>query len=144
MYDSLAREIECLILAGAAYKDAPNLGSEVLDLIDAYHARFLDYPRSGPPRARAVGGALLADGLLGPYAEAAVHLAGGGLWKVPAFDVTEQFMPRPSHVAEMTRPPSIAPSTRRRRKGGRPTILYDELDTVFGRETAETGANDGD
>ena len=31
MYDSLAREIEYLILAGATHTDAPNIGSDVLD-----------------------------------------------------------------------------------------------------------------
>ena len=46
MYDSLAREIEYLILAGAAYMDAPNLGSEVLDLVDAYS------PDSSPTTSR--------------------------------------------------------------------------------------------
>jgi hypothetical protein len=38
------REIEYLILAGATHVDAPNIGSDVLDVIDAFAARFLALP----------------------------------------------------------------------------------------------------
>ena len=39
----LLREIESLIRAGPTYLDAPTIGEEVLDLIDAFLARFLGY-----------------------------------------------------------------------------------------------------
>ena len=39
----LLREIQSLIRASAGYEDAPTIGEEVLDCIDAYLARFIAY-----------------------------------------------------------------------------------------------------
>ena len=44
MYDSLADQIKYFLLNGGDYHVAPNLGSDVLDRIDAFVARFLGYP----------------------------------------------------------------------------------------------------
>ena len=41
MYDSLADQIKYFLLNGGDYHVAPNLGSDVLDPIDAFVARFL-------------------------------------------------------------------------------------------------------
>ena len=61
-----------------------------------------------------------------------------GCGKTRALTVTEQLVPRPDHVADLT-PAALYHSIDEalELKGGRPTILFDEFDTVFG--TAETG-----
>ena len=64
MYDSLADQIKYFLLNGGDYHVAPNLGSDVLDRIDAFVARFLGSPRALPPHPGAVVRALLAHGLL--------------------------------------------------------------------------------
>ena len=58
--------------------------------------------------------------------------------KTRALTVTKHLVPRPDHVADLT-PAAFYHSIDESLefKGGRPTILFDEFDTVFG--TAETG-----
>ncbi len=58
--------------------------------------------------------------------------------KTRALTVTKHLVPRPDHVADLT-PAALYHSIDESLefKGGRPTILFDEFDTVFG--TAETG-----
>ena len=43
MYDSLADQIKYFLLNGGDYHVAPDLGADVLDAVDAFGARFLDY-----------------------------------------------------------------------------------------------------
>ena len=61
-----------------------------------------------------------------------------GCGKTRALTVTGQLVPRPDHVADLT-PAALYHSIDEalERKGGRPTVLFDEFDTVFG--SAETG-----
>ena len=110
----LLREIEYLIRAGATYIDAPTLGEEVLDRIDAFAARFLVYPSEHARHAHALwcAHAWLMDcwehtpRLLFISPEA-------GCGKTRALTVTKHLVPRPNHVADLTRRPSITASTKR-------------------------------
>jgi hypothetical protein len=135
----LLREIEYLISAGATYIDAPTLGEEVLDRIDAFAARFLVYPSEHARHAHTLWCAhcWLMDSwehtprLLFISPEASCG-------KTRALTVTKHLVPQPKHVADLT-PAALYHSIDEtlERKGGRPTILHDELDAVFG--TAEKG-----
>ena len=60
------------------------------------------------------------------------------MWQNRALTVTKHLVPRPDHVADLT-PAALYHSIDEalELKGGRPTILFDEFDTVFG--TAENG-----
>ena len=138
MYDSLAREIEYLILAGATHVDAPDLGSDVLDIADAFAARFLSYSE----QARHAHVLWCAHTWLMDCWDHAPRLLfispEAGCGKTRALTVTKHLVPRPDHVADLT-PAALYHSIDEamERKGGRPTILFDEFDTVFG--SAETG-----
>ncbi|MCX5044657.1 DUF3631 domain-containing protein [Aldersonia sp. NBC_00410] len=134
MRDSLARDIEHLILAGATYKDAPDIGSEVLDLIDAFAARFLSLSHDHSRHMFVLWAAHCwfmdawnhTPRLLFVSPEA-------GCGKTTAMDVTEQLVPRPLSAADMS-PASVYSCIDESMtyQGGRPTILLDELDAVFG------------
>ena len=139
MYDSLAREIEYLILAGATHVDAPNIGSDMLDVIDAFAARFLSLPNEHARHAHVLWCAhtWLMD--CWEHTPRLLFLSPeAGCGKTRALTVTKHLVPRPNHVADLTRAAlyySIDEAMEL--KGGRPTILFDEFDTVFG--TAEEG-----
>ena len=139
MYDGLAREIEYLILAGATHVDAPNIGSDVLDVIDAFAARFLALPNEHARHTLVLWSA--HTWLMGCWEHTARLLLispEAGCGKTRALTVIGQLVPRPDHVADLT-PAALYHSIDEalERKGGRPTVLFDEFDTVFG--SAETG-----
>jgi len=102
MHDSLAREIEYLILAGAAYKDAPNLGSDVLDFVDAFAARFLSYSE----QARHIHVLWCAHTWFMDCWEHTPRLLftspEAGCGKTRALTVIKHLVPRPDHVADLT------------------------------------------
>lgn len=133
-HDGLAREIEYLILAGATHVEAPNIGSEVLDLIDAYAVRFLDFSHEYYRYMFVLWAAHTwfmdawnhTPRLLFVSPEA-------GCGKTTAMDVVEQLVPRPLSAADMS-PASVYSCIDESMtyRGGRPTIVLDELDTVFG------------
>ena len=102
MYDSLARQIEYLLLEGGDYHDAPNLGSDVLDRDRHLRRPVPRPPQSSPATRRCCGGALLVHGLLGAHAAAAVRLAEGKRGKTRALTVTKHLVPRPEHIADLT------------------------------------------
>ena len=139
MCDGLAREIEYLILAGATHLDAPDIGSDVLDVIDTFAARFLALPNEHARHALVLWCA--HTWLMGCWEHTPRLLftsPEAGCGKTRALTVTGQLVPRPDHVADLT-PAALYHSIDEamERKGGRPTVLFDELDTVFG--SAETG-----
>ena len=75
-----------------------------------------------------------ADGLLGVDAPDRVPVAGAGQRKTRALEVTEPLVPRPVHAVNTT------PAYLFRKvsdHAGPPTILYDEIDTVFGPKAKE-------
>jgi hypothetical protein len=134
-HDSLAREIEYLILAGAVHKDAPELGSDVLDLMDAFASRFLSYSE----QARHIHVLWCAHTWFMDCWEHTPRLLfvspEAGCGKTRALTVTGHLVPRPDHVADLS-PAAFYHSIDEalELKGGRPTVLFDELDAVFGGE----------
>ena len=139
MYDSLADQIKYFLLNGGDYHVAPNLGSDVLDRIDAFAARFLALPNE---HARHTHVLWCAHCWLMDCWEHTPRLLfispEAGCGKTRALTVTKHLVPRPDHVADLT-PAALYHSIDEslELKGGRPTILFDEFDTVFG--TAEEG-----
>jgi hypothetical protein len=135
----LLGEIEYLLRQGATYEVAPNLGADVLDRIEAFLARFIAYPGEHARHAHVLW---IAHTWLMDCWDHTPRLlfvspeAGSG--KTLALTVTGCLVPRPDHVGDLT-PAALYHSIDEAMedKGGRPTILYDELDTVFGN--AEEG-----
>ena len=74
------------------------------------------------------------DGLLGLDAPNRVPLPGTGHWKTRALEVTEPLVPRPVHAVNVT---SAYLFRKVSDPEGLPTILYDEIDTVFGPKAKE-------
>ena len=139
MYDSLADQIKYFLLNGGDYHVAPNLGSEVLDRIDTFAARFLAYPNE---HARHTHVLWCVHCWLMDCWEHTPRLLfvspEAGCGKTRALTVTKHLVPRPDHVADLT-PAALYHSIDEalELKSGRPTVLFDEFDTVFG--SAETG-----
>ena len=135
MYDSLADQIKYFLLNGGDYHVAPDLGADVLDAVDAFGARFLDY-REHERHAHVLWDAhcwLMDCWSHTPRLLFISPEANCG--KSTAMKVTKAFVPRASHLAVLT-PAALYKAIYEalERKGGRPTILYDELDAVFGSE----------
>jgi hypothetical protein len=139
IYDSLADQINYFLLNGGDYHVAPNLGSDVFDRIDNFAARFLALPNE---HARHTLVLWCAHTWLMDCWEHTPRLLfispEAGCGKTRALTVTGQLVPRPDHVADLT-PAALYHSIDEamERKGGRPTVLFDEFDTVFG--SADTG-----
>lgn len=138
-YDSLADHIRWLLLKGATYHDAPYLGAGVLDLIDAFLARFICYPSEHARHAHVlwIAHCLFVNcwyhtpRLLFVSPEASCG-------KSRCLTVTELLVPRADLVSGLTAASFYSSIDEGlESKGGRPTVLYDELDTVFG--SAEAG-----
>ncbi len=135
----LADEIKWLLLEGASYWDAPNLGAAVLDLVLSFVLRFLSLPNEHAYVAHTLW---CAHSWLMPCWEHTPRLLfvspEASCGKTRALMVTKHLVPRADHVADLT-PAALYHSIDEAMelKGGRPTILFDEFDTVFG--TAENG-----
>ena len=139
MYDSLADQIKYFLLNGGDYHVAPNLGADVLDRIDTFAARFLALPNERARHAHVLWMAHCWFMDCWQYTPRLLFISPeAGCGKTLALTVTKHLVPRPDHVADLT-PAGLYHSIDEALefKGGRPTILYDELDTVFG--TAEEG-----
>ena len=139
MYDSLADQIKYFLLNGASYDVAPDLGADVLDQVDAFLARFISYPDEHARHAHVlwIAHCWLTD-CFGHTPRLLFISPEPGCGKTHALTVTGCLVPRPEHVANLSAAGlyySIDEALER--KGGRPTILYDELDSVFGN--AEVG-----
>jgi len=105
-------------------------GAAVLDAVDAFLARFVAYPSDHERRAHALW---IAHTWLMDHWESTPRIAflspEPGSGKSRALEVTEPLVPRPVHAVNTT------PAYLFRKvsdEAGPPTILYDEIDTVFG------------
>jgi hypothetical protein len=110
-------------------EDNPN-GATLLDDVQAFLSRFVAYPTAHALTAHVlwIGHAWLMD-----HWESTPRIAflspEPGSGKSRALEVTEPLVPRPVHAVNTT------PAYLFRKvsdEAGRPTILYDEIDTVFG------------
>lgn len=128
------RNLEFLLKNGATYDIAADLGSDVLDRISAFLGRFIAYPNEHAHRAHVlwIAHAWLMD--VWNYTPRLLFISPeAGCGKTFALEVTSLLVPRADHVGDLT-PAGLYSSIDESLKecGGRPTILYDELDTVFG------------
>lgn len=105
-------------------------GYELLDAVETFLARFVAYPSE---EARVAHVLWIAHTHLMDEWESTPRIAflspEPGSGKSRALEVTEPLVPRPVHAVNVT------PSYLFRKvsdPAGRPTILYDEIDTVFG------------
>ncbi|BCP12376.1 hypothetical protein MINTM020_44740 [Mycobacterium paraintracellulare] len=135
----LADDVKWLLLEGGSYLDAPDLGASVLDLVQGFTSRFLSLPGE---HARTAHTLWCAHTWLMPCWEHTPRLLfvspEAACGKTRSLIVTKHLVPRADHVADLT-PAALYHSIDEamKFKGGRPTILFDEFDTVFG--TAESG-----
>lgn len=110
-------------------EDNPD-GSQLLDAVQAFLSRFVAYPS---PHSLIAHVLWIAHAWLMDYWESTPRLAflspEPGSGKSRALEVTEPLVPNPVHAVNTT------PAYLFRKVSdddGRPTILYDEIDTVFG------------
>jgi Protein of unknown function (DUF3631) len=105
-------------------------GAELLDDIDDYLARFVVYPSEHERRAHTLW---IAHTWLMDCWESTPRIAflspEPGSGKSRALEVTEPLVPRPVHAVNTT---SAYLFRKVSDPDGPPTILYDEIDTVFG------------
>jgi hypothetical protein len=130
--NDLLREIQTLIRGGFGYLDAPSLGEEVLDQIDAWVGQFLAYEeRHRHTQVLWIAHCWLSDCI--EYTPRLLLLSPEpGCGKTRAMTVTNHLVPRPNHTADIS-PAGLYYSIDHalNRRGGRPTFLYDELDAAF-------------
>jgi len=114
------------------YAGPPELlqGAELLDAVDAFLSRFVAYPSE---HARIAHVLWIAHCHLMDCWESTPRIAflspEPGSGKSRCLEVTEPLVPRPVHAVNTT------PAYLFRKvsdESGRPTVLYDEIDTVFG------------
>jgi hypothetical protein len=115
-------------------EDNPD-GADLLDDIDDYLARFVVYPSEHERRAHALW---IAHTWLMDCWESTPRFAflspEPGSGKSRALEVTEPLVPRPVHAVNTT---SAYLFRKVSDPDGLPTILYDEIDTVFGPKAKE-------
>ena len=135
----LADEVKWLLLEGASYHDAPNLGASVLDQVEGFSSRFNSFSYEHAYTAVPLWCGHVP---LMPCWEHTPRLLfvspEASCGKTRALTVIKHLVPRADHVADLT-PAALYYSIDEAMElqGGRPTILFDEFDTVFG--TAENG-----
>jgi Protein of unknown function (DUF3631) len=127
-------DLEFWIKSGATHDLAPDLGADVLDGIDTFLARFLVLPNEHARHAHTlwIAHTYLMD--VWNYTPRLLFIspeAGSG--KTFALELTSLLVPRPDLIGDLT-PAALYSSIEESLSdcGGRPTILYDEQDTVFG------------
>ena len=115
--------------------DAQPAGAELLDTIHAFLTRFVAYPTAHNAVAHTLW---IAHTHLMDAWESTPRIAflspEPGSGKTRALEITELLVPRPVEAVNVT------PAYLFRKVGdeaGRPTILFDEVDTVFGPRTAQ-------
>jgi hypothetical protein len=110
-------------------------GAELLDEIDAFLARFVVYPSDHYRRLHALW---IAHTHLIECFDSTPRIAflspEPGSGKSRALEVTEPLVPRPVHAVNTT---SAYLFRKVDDPEGKPTILYDEIDTVFGPKAKE-------
>jgi len=129
--DEFARELaEADRIARAENPDRPSGGDLVLQKIEKFLARFVCYPSEA---ARVAHVLWIVHTWMMPAWESTPRIAflspEPGSGKSRALEVTEPLVPRPVHAVNTT------PAYLFRKvadEAGPPTILYDEIDTVFG------------
>lgn len=129
--DEFARELaEADRIARAENPDRPSGGDLVLQKIEKFLARFVSYPSEA---ARVAHVLWIVHTWMMPAWESTPRIAflspEPGSGKSRALEVTEPLVPRPVHAVNTT------PAYLFRKvadEAGPPTILYDEIDTVFG------------
>jgi hypothetical protein len=127
--------LEFLLRNGGTYDLAPNAGSDVFDGIDAFLARFVAYPDQHARHAHVLW---IAHCWFMDCWDTTPRLAfispEPASGKTRALTLTRYLVPHPDHTADLT-PAYLYHSIDAQKKlnGGRPTMLYDELDTVFGQ-----------
>jgi hypothetical protein len=111
-------------------RDAPLSGSALLDQVETFLGRFVAYPSE---HARVAHALWIAHTHLMPAWESTPRIAflspEPGSGKSRALEVSELLVPRPVHAVNTT------PAYLFRKvsdEAGPPTLLYDEIDTVFG------------
>lgn len=111
-------------------EESPDRGAQVLDAVQAFLSRFVAYPSQHALVAHVLW--ILHCWLMDAW-ESTPRIAflspEPGSGKSRALEVTEPLVPRPVHAVNTT------PAYLFRKvsdEAGRPTILYDEIDTVFG------------
>ncbi len=107
--------------------NAPTDGAALLDQVHAFLGRFVAYP-SRRRRTHTLDRPHACNGRLGEYTAAAFRPEPGS-GKTRALEVTEPLVPRPVEAV------NVSPAYLFRKvadEDGRPTILFDEIDTVFG------------
>jgi uncharacterized protein DUF3631 len=116
---------------------AKSLGAWVLNQVEAYIGRFVSYPSE---HARAAHALWIAHAhLMDCWASTpriAFNSPERGSGKTRALEVTEPLVPNPVHAVNVT------PAYLFRKVGdqsGPPTILYDEVDTLFASKVLDSG-----
>jgi hypothetical protein len=112
------------------WPDVPDSGADLLDDVEAFLARFVVYPAEA---ARVAHTLWIAHAWFMDRWDSTPRIAflspEPGSGKSRALEVTEPLVPRPVHAVNTT------PAYLFRKVSdpdGAPTLLYDEIDTVFG------------
>jgi hypothetical protein len=138
---SMSAQLEWLIRSGAGHEMSPSIGADILDAIDAFLARFISYPNEHARHAHVlwIGHTWIMD-----VWDATPRLAfvspEAGSGKTRGLTATYHLVPRPDLVGCLT-PAALYRSIQDclEQNGGRPTVLFDELDTVFGPDASGRG-----
>jgi hypothetical protein len=134
-----------LLQSNASYQDAPRIGAGVLDFIDAHYARFVAYPSLDARRIHTLwtGHTHFLD-VWNATPRLMFISPESGSGKTRALTVTSRLVPFACPMAELT-PAYVHHKIEEtlKSKGMRPTILYDEIDTIFGSGASQSrGASD--
>jgi Protein of unknown function (DUF3631) len=140
--NNLATDLEYLIRSGGTYDLAPNLGADVLDRIEAFLARFIVYPNEWTRHAHAlwIAHCWLMDCW---YYTPRLLLVSPepNCGKGTAFRLTKLLVPRPETIGDMSVAAFYSTIDEALEEyGARPTILYDQIDTVFGPQAGRGNA----
>jgi hypothetical protein len=130
----LLRSVESYLRDGATGDLFPNLGSDVLDAIERFLSRFIVYPNVHARRAHVlwIAHTWLMDCWY--YTPRLLFTSPEpNCGKGTAFRVTQHLVPHPETIGDMSVAAFYATiDEASERFGGLPTILYDQIDTVFG------------
>lgn len=130
----IAEHLEFLVNEGGGHDLAPDLGADILDLIEAHNSRFLVYPDEWCRHAHTLWCAhcwLMSCWYFTPRLLLLSPTPNCG--KGTAFRLTKMLVPVPKAVALPTKAAlyrMIDQSMIKHRV--RPTILFDEIDAIFG------------
>jgi hypothetical protein len=134
MYESLADQIQYFLLNGGDYHVAPDLGADVLDYVDDFALRILALSHDYYRHTLVLWAAhcWLTD--CWEYTPRLLFVSPeASCGKTRALTVLKNLVPRPDHTADLTAAGLYTSIDRSlMSKGGRPTILHDEFDAVFG------------